>query len=93
MATTNINIRMDENLKEEFSKFCNDVGMTMTTAVNVFAKRAVSERRIPFEISAFEPNQETLEAIAELDEMENNPNKYKRYNNAKEMFDDMGVVC
>lgn len=89
MSTTNINIRMDENLKEEFSKFCNDVGMTMTTAVNVFAKRAVKERRIPFEISAFEPNQETLDAIAELDEMENNPNKYKRYSNAKEMLNDI----
>lgn len=93
MSTTNIYIRMDENLKEEFNKFCSDVGMSMSTAVNIFAKRTVRERKIPFEVSAFEPNQETLEAITELDKMENNPNKYKRYINAKEIFADMGVVC
>ena len=52
MAQTNINIRMDEELKKQFDKFCSDVGMTMTTAICVFAKMAVKEQRIPFEIKA-----------------------------------------
>lgn len=52
MGQTSINIRMDEDLKKQFEAFCSDVGMTMTTAVCVFAKTAVRERRIPFEISA-----------------------------------------
>ncbi len=52
MGQTSINIRMDEDLKKQFDAFCSDVGMTMTTAVCVFAKTAVRERRIPFEISA-----------------------------------------
>lgn len=39
-------------IKKQFEAFCSDVGMTMTTAVCVFAKTAVRERRIPFEISA-----------------------------------------
>ena len=52
MAQTNINIRMDEDLKKQFEAFCSDVGMNMTTAFCVFAKTAVRERRIPFEISA-----------------------------------------
>ena len=51
MAQTNINIRMDEDLKKQFESFCADIGMTMTTAFCVFAKTAVRERRIPFEIS------------------------------------------
>lgn len=51
MAQTNINIRIDEELKQQFDKFCNDVGMTMTTAFCIFAKKAVKEQRIPFEIS------------------------------------------
>ena len=38
MAQTNINIRMDENLKKQFEAFCSDIGMTMTTAFCVFAK-------------------------------------------------------
>ncbi len=52
MAQTNINIRMDEDLKRQFDAFCSDIGMNMTTAFCVFAKTAVRERRIPFEISA-----------------------------------------
>jgi len=55
MAQTNINIRMDEELKKQFDKFCSDIGMTMTTAICVFAKKAVREQRIPFEITAEDP--------------------------------------
>lgn len=52
MAQTNVSIRMDEDLKKQFDAFCSDIGMSMTTAFCVFAKKAVRERRIPFEISA-----------------------------------------
>lgn len=52
MAQTNINIRMDAELKKQFEAFCSDIGMSMTTAFCVFAKKAVRERRIPFEITA-----------------------------------------
>ena len=52
MAQANISIRMDENLKKQFEAFCSDIGMNMTTAFCVFAKTAVRERRIPFEIRA-----------------------------------------
>ena len=52
MAQTNVNIRMDQELKKQFDAFCSDIGMSMTTAICVFAKKAVRERRIPFEITA-----------------------------------------
>ena len=64
MASTNINIRMDADLKRQFEAFCADMGMTMTTAFNVFAKKAVREYRIPFEISGDVPNAETVEAAS-----------------------------
>ncbi|EMB25146.1 RelB/DinJ family addiction module antitoxin [Treponema denticola SP33] len=51
MAQTNINIRIDEDLKNQFEAFCSDIGMTMTTAFCVFAKAAVRKQKIPFEIS------------------------------------------
>lgn len=68
MAQTNVNIRMDEQLKKDFDKFCEDIGMTMTTAICVFAKKAVREQKIPFEITANDPfyskvNMEYLEKI------------------------------
>lgn len=63
--TSNVNIRMDADLKRQFEAFCSDMGMTMTTAFNVFAKKAVREYRIPFEISGEIPNEETRKAIEE----------------------------
>lgn len=55
MAQTNVNIRMDEELKRQFDEFCSNIGMTMTTAFCVFAKKAVAEQKIPFEITANDP--------------------------------------
>ena len=51
MAQTNINIRIDEDLKQQFETFCSNIGMTMTTAFCVFAKTAVRKQKIPFEIA------------------------------------------
>jgi len=51
MSQTNINIRMDKQLKEAFEKFCSEVGMSMTTAFCIFAKKTVREQKIPFEIT------------------------------------------
>lgn len=52
MAQTTLNVRMDEELKQQFDALCSDIGMSMTTAVCIFAKKAVRERRIPFELTA-----------------------------------------
>lgn len=50
MAQTAFSIRMDDGLKRDFSQFCENIGMTMSTAFVVFAKAALRARRIPFEI-------------------------------------------
>ena len=68
MAQANINIRMDETLKAQFEAFCADMGMTMTTAFVIYAKKAVREYRIPFEIGAEKPNEETAAAMVEINE-------------------------
>lgn len=71
MAQTQINVRMDEKLKQEFEKFCDETGMNISTAVNIFAKTVVREQRIPFEIETDQfyskKNQEYLaKVIAEI---------------------------
>ena len=43
MAHTNINIRMDEDLKRSMESLCQELGMNLTTAVTVFFKKAVRE--------------------------------------------------
>jgi len=74
MAQTTLSIRMDETLKKQFDAICNDFGMNVSTAINIFAKTIVRERRIPFEIIASDDpfystiNQQRLrESIAELE--------------------------
>lgn len=51
MAQTNVNIRMDENLKQQFDLLCNELGLNMSTAFNIFARTMVRQQRVPFEIS------------------------------------------
>lgn len=51
MPQTNINIRMDEELKRNFEHVCDELGMNMSTAMTIFAKKMIRERRIPFEVS------------------------------------------
>lgn len=52
MAQTTFTIRMDEDVKREFNALCENIGLTMTTAFCVFAKKAISEQRIPFDLTA-----------------------------------------
>ena len=74
MAQTNVNIRMDEKLKKDFDKFCSDVGMTMTTAICIFAKKTVKEQKIPFEITAdpFYSNENIKRLEKAINDLDNN---------------------
>ena len=51
MAQTLINFRIDENTKKQMEQICNELGITMTTAFNIFAKKMIREKRIPFDVS------------------------------------------
>ena len=51
MAQTMINFRMDEELKKSMEETCRELGMSMTTAFTIFAKKMRRERRIPFDVS------------------------------------------
>lgn len=52
MSQTTLSVRMDAELKRQLDALCADVGMTTSTAINMFAKAFVRERRLPFEVVA-----------------------------------------
>ena len=83
----NLNIRVDENLKKQANELFADLGLDMSTAVNMFLRQSVMRDGIPFEI--VRPNAETLAAMAELETMKAHPEKYKRYKNLDEMWADL----
>ena len=89
MAQTNVNIRMDSDLKKQFESFCADMGMSMTTAFNIFARKAVREYRIPFEIGAEKPNADTLEALEEVKHMKKDPSIGKAYSDIDKMMQEL----
>ena len=51
MAQTSINIRIDEDLKQNFEAVCGEIGLTMTAAFNVFAKTVTARKEIPFKLA------------------------------------------
>ena len=52
MSTTSITVRMDVDLKKQAETLFDDMGLTMTTAITLFAKAVVRQNKIPFEITA-----------------------------------------
>ena len=79
MATTNINVRVDSSLKQEAEALFTDLGLNMSSAINMFLRSAINHNGIPFEVKRPTPNAETRAAMDEYEEMKKNPDKYKRY--------------
>ncbi len=86
MAQANINIRIDEEVKKQFDEICEQLGLTMSAAINIFAKTMIREQGMPFKVSLNSYNKETLEAI---EDVENGRNLSKVYDNLEEMFEDL----
>ncbi len=89
MATKNITIRMDEELKKQAEELFSDLGLSMTSAIIAFTKQAVREQSIPFIISKNVPNAETIAAMREVERMKAEPESHKGHNDVNSMLDDI----
>ena len=78
MATTNINVRVDELLKKDAEALFNDLGLSMSSAITM-----------SFEVKRAKPNTDTIQALAEYETMKAHPEKYKRYSNFAELLKDV----
>ena len=65
METTNLNIRTDREVKIAAERIFEELGLNMTTAVNIFLRQTIRENGIPFELKLDAPNDITASAIAE----------------------------
>lgn len=88
MPSSNINIRVDSELKQSAEDLFNDLGLNMSTAITMFLKTAVNSDGIPFEVKRI-PNAQTRAALAEYAQMKSNPEKYKRYGSFDELLDEV----
>lgn len=65
MATTNINIRTDANVKAQAENIFENLGLNMSTAINMFLRQTIRENGIPFSLKLDVPNDITVAAIKE----------------------------
>ena len=63
MAVVSTNIKIDQQLKQESQALFESLGLSLSTAVNMFLRQSVREQAIPFRVGSPLPNPETLEAI------------------------------
>ncbi len=68
MTPTSTNIKIDPELKEQAQVLFESLGLTLSSAVNIFLRQAVREQAIPFRIGNPVPNAETLRAIRDARE-------------------------
>lgn len=71
--TTNISIRLDSDLKKRADELLADLGLNMTTAVTIFLRQVIRRQGIPFEVTRFTPNSETIAAMKEAKRIANDP--------------------
>ena len=88
MAQTLVNFRIDEETKKEMEKVCDELGMTVTTALNIFIKKMTREKRIPFDVSLETPNDITLKAIAQADAEED---VYGPFSSVSELMEELNA--
>ncbi|MBO4501052.1 MAG: type II toxin-antitoxin system RelB/DinJ family antitoxin [Clostridia bacterium] len=88
MATTNINVRVDSELKRSADMLFDELGLSMTSAITMFLRSAVSHEGIPFEVKRV-PNRVTRAALAEYGKMKTDETEYKRYGSFDELMSEV----
>lgn len=90
MATAYLNIRTDKEVKEKAEMLFSELGMNMTTAVNLFLRASIREHGIPFMLKTDVPNEETAAAIEEGRRIAAD-SSIKGYSNIEELKSALGL--
>lgn len=79
METLNLSVRVDANDKKNFEQFCDEVGMNVSTAINMFIKVVLREQKLPFEIRSKTFDNIIDEKLQEAEsEMKNTSKRYSK---------------
>lgn len=89
--TANLNVRIDPVLKRESDKLFKDLGLNMSTAINMFLTQCVKTSSIPFTIEEPKPSKKLKKALKEVDYMMKHPDKYKSYNSIDDLLKDFDI--
>ena len=77
--TSVINVQVDSATKKEATAILNDLGLSMSAAINLFLKQVVKRDGLPFEVVNPKPSKELCKALKEAEKIVNNTDKYLGY--------------
>ena len=80
-------VRVNDNIKKEISPILNDLGISLSEAINMFLHQIKINNGIPFEVKIPKFSDDMLESIAEAEELEKHPEKMKKYHSVKELME------
>lgn len=86
MAKISTSISLDADIKDRAITMLNDFGLDLSTAVGIFLRQMLRERKFPLEMNLNVPNAITIAAMEEVEEFARNPGSYKRYSSFSELL-------
>lgn len=87
-TTTNFSVRIDVDLKKQCESLYGELGINLTTAINVFLRQSLRVGGFPFDVRLEQPNKETILAMLESEKIANDPN-IKRYSDVEEALKEL----
>lgn len=88
MATSIVQIRMDPTLRDEASETFEALGLDLPTAIRIFLKKSVAVHGLPFDVRAEIPNEETVRAMANV---ENGNHLSRGFSSVAELMEDLNA--
>lgn len=82
-GTTNFSVRMDSDIKKQCESLYGELGMNLTTAINVFLRQSLRVGGFPFDVKLEQPNRETIAAMLEAERIAHDPG-VTRYSDVEE---------
>ena len=82
-STTNFSVRMDSDIKKQCESLYNELGINLTTAINVFLRQSLRVGGFPFDVRLDQPNRETAAAMAAAERIARDPG-VKHYSDVEE---------
>lgn len=82
-GTTNFTVRMDSEIKKECEALYGELGLNLTTAINIFLRKSLRAGGFPFDVRIEQPNAETIAAMLEGKRIAHDPG-VKKYSDVEE---------
>lgn len=88
MSTSNINIRVDSEVKQQAEAIFNELGLNMSTAMNMFLRHSIRYGGIPFDLRLNIPNEDTQAA---MDDINNKRNISEPFDSIEALMEDLNA--